>query len=339
MKIKFAALLAFLFVLACQVSNMCAANADEYNAPVTAAEEEVVVEEEVITQSDTDAAPAKEEAPAQPATAVVAPAAAGQESPEQVAAPEPAATQPDVVEGQGQSREAAADLAATLAEQDQALNTPVVPSVPNPYTNVSDPEFYLLQILASELAVDAKTGLAQADADAHVGRYGEENYMAMLKSFSEASDTLDEILHNSPIDIRKVHMTIKALKTLVVDIDDVFVYNPTYLNQMRGWNECKRILRRIDGTVYQEGALRRLQTVIDSNQFMKDIGKFLNMNGSLGRMGDGLHRNNPTGPMDRLVGRHTGARRAATVWMLPSGTYQSQATNPRSDMNEAVQQY
>lgn len=321
MKLKLAAMLAFLFVLAYHIPSAQADDyADETAAPATAAKEEAPADTVVVETT------VKEEI----TTTTTTSATVDVSLPADISQPE----SPSPAQG-----EAIANVTATLAEQGLASNPPAEASVPNPYTNVSDPEFFLLQNLASELATVSKTGLDAAESNAHIGRYGEGNYIAMRKAFAEAAATLNDILHNSPIDLRKVHMTIKALKTIVVDLDDVFVYNPNYLNQLRNWNECKRILRRVDGTVYQEGGLRRLQTTIDSNQYMKNTGKFFNMNGFLGNLGDWLHRNNPTGPMDRLVGRYTGCRRVGTVWMLPSGTYQSSLTNARADMNEVVQQY
>ncbi len=299
--------------------------AEEKAAPATAAQEEA------SAPATANSAPEQTVAPkAEATTAAVPVAPAAEQAP--VAAPAPAApvTEPAPV---------AAPAPAAPAEVQAAATEASATNIPNPYTNVSNPEFYLLQELTSELKADANKGLQDAQARGHAGRYGEGNYIEMLKSFAEAAGTLDTTVRTAPVDIRKVHMSIKALKTLVVDLDDVFVYNPGYLNQIRNWNECKRVLRRIDGTVYREGGFRRVERIWDSNQFFRDVGKFLNVHGLFSGVDDQLHRTNPTGPMDTLVGRHGGGRRVAHVWMLPSSTYNSKMTNDRSTFNEGVQQY
>ncbi len=209
----------------------------------------------------------------------------------------------------------------------------------NPYSNVSNPEFSLLQQMAAELKADALHGLDAAQTTLHAGQYGVDNYVEMIKAFADAAETLDSTLRSSPIDIRNVHMTIKALKTLVLDIDDVFAYNPNYLNQLRNWNECKRILRRIDGIVYREGGLRRFESIVDANPWLRSVGKFFNMHGVLSGVEDTLHRNNTTAPMDALVGHHGGGRKATHVWMVANSTYQGELANGSSAMNEGVTQF
>ena len=302
MKIKSVLSLMLLLGIVCCSVNSYADEGYETAAPATAAKEEAV------------------SAPAQPQV-------------EQTQAPSAAATA-----SPAQTTAAPVEAAVPAAEEAPAIPAPST-DVPNPYTNVSNSEFYSLQQLASELKADADKGLRDAEPKEHGGRYGEDNYIAMRKSFAEAAGTLDTTLRTAPVDIRKVHMTIKALKTIVVDLDDVFVYNPGFLNHLRNWNECKRVLRRVDGVVYREGQLRRVERIWDANQFFRDVGKFFNAHGLLSGVEDHLHRTNPTGPMDSLVGRHGGGRRVTHVWMLPSSTYNSQMTNDRSAFNEDVQQY
>lgn len=220
-----------------------------------------------------------------------------------------------------------------------ATSTALSTNVPSPYSNMSDAEFAGLRRLTAELEGTAQEGLEQGQAKSHGGRYGESHYLGMRKSFSEAAQTLTAQLNNSPVDIRNVHMAIKAMKVLVLDIDDVFVYNPSFLHQLRNWNECKRLLRRIDGTVYREGGLRRVERLWDSNAFMRDVGKFLNVHGLLSGVDDHLHRTNSTGPMDTLVGHHGGGRQVTHVMTLPDASYHGQLANDKSAMNEGVTQY
>ncbi len=214
-----------------------------------------------------------------------------------------------------------------------------VPAMINPYSNVSNQEFANLRRLAAGLENVSREGLKSAQAKSHGGRYGEDVYLGMRKSFEEAAKTLTGVLSKSPVDTRKVHATIRAMKALVLDMDDVFVYNPSYLHQLRNWNECKRILRRIDGTVYREGALRRAERIWYSNVFLRDMGKFLNVHGLLSGVDDHLHRTNSTGPMDTFVGHHGGGRQTTHVMTLPDAGYQGDLANDRSAMNEGVTQY
>ncbi len=215
---------------------------------------------------------------------------------------------------------------------------PATGTIPNAYSNMSDPEFYLLQQLSAELARVSKQGLDEALADAHEGRYGESNYIEMRQAFHEAADALNAALRTAPVDKAKVDEAIKAMKLLVLDIDDVFVYNAGFLRQMRNWNECKRVLRRMDGLVYREGGLRRLESIWDASTFFNDIGKTLNVHGLLGNMDDGLHKTNPTGQVDSLIGHHTGGRRVATIWMVPNSVVHGSLQNANSDLNDGLAQ-
>jgi hypothetical protein len=213
------------------------------------------------------------------------------------------------------------------------------PSLSNPYTNMTDGEFALLQSFASKLEGSAAEGLEAAQSSSHTGRYGEDNYLDLLQSFADSAGSLSSTLQESPVDIRKVHMAIKALKTLVLDIDDVFVYNAGYLNQIRGWNESKRVLRRIDGLVYREGGLRRFERIWDANDILRDAGSRLNMHGALSNLDDRLHRSDKTASFDKLVGREGGGRKAAHVWTLPDASYSGELANDRSTFNEGLKQY
>ncbi len=223
--------------------------------------------------------------------------------------------------------------AAELGEKNQAI-----PSVPNAYSNMSDPEFYLLQQLSAELVRVSKQGMDESLADAHEGRYGESNYIEMRQAFHETADALSASVRAAPVDKAKVDQSIKAMKLLVLDIDDVFVYNAGFLRQMRNWNECKRILRRIDGLVYREGGLRRLQSIWDASTFFNEVGQTLNVHGLLGNMDDGLHKTNPTGQVDSLIGHHTGGRRVGTVWMVPNSIVHGSLQNANSDLNDGLAQ-
>ncbi len=209
----------------------------------------------------------------------------------------------------------------------------------NPYTNMSNSEFTLLQKMAAELNANARAGLESATAAEHAGRYGEDNYIAMRKSFSEAAAELSAILSKSPVDAAKVGAVVNTLKALVLDIDDVFVYNPGYLNHLRNWNECKRILRRVDGLIYREGALRRVETIWDSNSLLRGVGQSLNVHGLLSGMEDNFHRTNLTEPIDNWVGRHGGGRGVTHVWMIPCASHRGELLNDRSEFNETVTQY
>ncbi|MFC2149395.1 hypothetical protein ACFLQ8_01715 [Candidatus Auribacterota bacterium] len=204
---------------------------------------------------------------------------------------------------------------------------------------IAEDEVGLLKTLAAQLEQSARAEVDKVQALSRTGRYNEDILVTQLSAFLDASQKLNaQLASTSDPTTSEITPVMNLLKTLVVNTDDVFVYDGGYDHVRRDWNECKRILRRIDGLVYRQGFLRRVQSIVDSNKFFKDVGYFFQVNGLLGKIEDKMHGDKMFKPVNDIVGRHGGGRNTTKVMMVPEPTFRTQATqNSRSAFNEDLQ--
>ncbi|MDP8262569.1 MAG: hypothetical protein P9M13_04620 [Candidatus Ancaeobacter aquaticus] len=202
------------------------------------------------------------------------------------------------------------------------------------YAVIDSNEMGVLQKLCGQLEASAQQEVSKVESLSHAGRYNEDILKTQLISFRDASQKLNaEVTEGTPT-AKNLSPVMNELKTLVLNIDDVFVYDAGYDHVRRDWNECKRILRRINGLVYREGVLRRLQNIIDSNEFFKDVGYFFKVHGALGKLEDTLHGDKMFKPINDIVGRHGGGRDTTRVLIVPEPKLNAQSTQNRSSFNE-----
>jgi len=204
---------------------------------------------------------------------------------------------------------------------------------------IHDDEVPLLQKLSAQLEQTAASEVEKVQELSHGGRYNENDLLTQLNAFQETVKNLNGIISKIPIVEADLNQPLTELKALVLRIDDIFVYESGYDHVRRDWNECKRILRRIDGIVYREGLLRRMENIIDANQWFKEIGYFFGMHGALGKAEDALHGDKMFQPVNDVVGRHGGGRNTTNVWQIPQPQHHSVATQNRSPFNEDLSEF
>ena len=117
------------------------------------------------------------------------------------------------------------------------------------YAVIDSNEMGVLQKLCGQLEASAQQEVSKVESLSHAGRYNEDILKTQLISFRDASQKLNaEVTEGTPT-AKNLSPVMNELKTLVLNIDDVFVYDAGYDHVRRDWNECKRILRRINGLV------------------------------------------------------------------------------------------
>lgn len=204
---------------------------------------------------------------------------------------------------------------------------------------IHDDEVPLLQKLAAQLEQSANAEIEKVQQLSHGGRYNENDLLTRLNAFSETAKALNAKIATIPIVEADLNQPLSELKSLVLSIDDIFVYEAGYDHVRRDWNECKRILRRIDGIVYREGFLRRFENIIDANQWFKEIGFFLDTHGLLSKTEDKLHGDKMFKPVNDVVGRHGGDRNTTHVWQIAQPQHTSVQTQNRSSFNEDLSEF
>lgn len=204
---------------------------------------------------------------------------------------------------------------------------------------ISTDEICLLQKLSQQLEDSAKAELDKVQQLSHGGRYNEDTLNTQLNAFLEASKALNAKVAATPPDEAEITPALAEMKSLVLSIDDIFVYESGYDHVRRDWNECKRILRRIDGVVGRGGIFYRIQNILDSNQFCRDVGFFFQTHGLLGKVDDTLHGDKFFKPVTDMVGGHGGGRDTTHVWMVPEPQHKATTTQNRSSFNEDVNEF
>ncbi|HRZ87325.1 MAG TPA: hypothetical protein P5287_05865 [bacterium] len=204
---------------------------------------------------------------------------------------------------------------------------------------IHEDEVDLLINLGKQLQESASSEVEKVTSLTHSGRYNEESLKTQLNAFLCSAKNLNELLAKEPIVELEVKTAVTELKAIVLGIDDIFVYESGYDHVRRDWNECKRILRRIDGVVYREGALRSFEKIIDANQWFKEIGYFLGMHGALSKTEDTMHGDKMFKPVNDIVGHHGGGRNTTEVWQIPQPQFHSQAGQDRSAFNEDLSEF
>jgi hypothetical protein len=204
---------------------------------------------------------------------------------------------------------------------------------------IHDDEVPLLQKLSAQLVESAASELEKVEQLSRSGRYNESELLTKLNSFAETTKALNTIIQTIPIVEADLNQPMSELKSLVLGIDDIFVYESGYDHVRRDWNECKRILRRLDGVIYRAGVLRRIEHIIDANQWFKEIGYFFGMHGALSKAEDTLHGDKMFQPVNDVVGRHGGGRNTTNVWHIPQPQHHAVATQNRSSFNEDLSEF